>query len=62
MAVGLLTQQDVDLLGPAFNRLWQVDDTPCFSQLLKAIDESENELGRNPKPVRKAVPPEPGRR
>ena len=44
IAVGLLTQNDVRLLGPTFERLWPVEDTPCFSQLLHAIDDADHEL------------------
>lgn len=44
VAVGLLTQNDVRLLGPSFNRLWAVDETPCFSGLLRAIDEADRQL------------------
>ena len=46
VAVGLLTQQDVELLGHGFSRLWPVDETPCFSDLLQAIDEADEELKR----------------
>ena len=42
--VGLLTAHDVKALGPAFKRLWRVEDTPRFSQLLLAIDEADPEL------------------
>ena len=41
VAVGLLTQQDVNALGPSFQRLWPVEDVPCFGELLEAIDEAE---------------------
>ncbi|WP_028969324.1 hypothetical protein [Sphingomonas sp. URHD0057] len=44
VAVALLTQRDVDLLGPTFERLWPVDDAPCFAELLRAIDAAEREL------------------
>ena len=44
VAVGLLTQRDVDLLGHGFSRLWPVDETPCFTDLLQAIDEADREL------------------
>ena len=46
VAVGLLTQANLDLLGPTFKRAWPVQDTPCFSQLLKAIDEADRDLWR----------------
>lgn len=41
VAVGLLTQADVDMLGPGFDRLYPVDETPCFGDLLRAIDEAD---------------------
>ena len=62
VAVGLLTQRDVDLLGPAFERLWPVDDASCFSQLLEAIDDADREARKERNTGRKTVPPEPGRR
>ena len=40
VAVGLLTKNDVRLLGPTFDRLWPVQDAPCFSDLLRAIDDA----------------------
>ncbi len=39
IAVGLLTQRDVETLGIGFRRLWPIDEAPCFSELLQAIDE-----------------------
>ena len=47
IAVGLLTQSDVDRLGQTFDRLWPVDETPCFSGLLQAIDEADRSLRRH---------------
>jgi hypothetical protein len=44
VAVGLLTQREVDLLGHGFSRLWPVDKTPCFTDLIEAIDEADEEL------------------
>lgn len=44
VAVGLLTRNDVRLLGPSFNRLWPVEETPCFSGLLQAIDEADRQM------------------
>jgi hypothetical protein len=45
VAVALLTQRDLNLLGPAFDRAWPVEETPSFSELLRAIDEADRELG-----------------
>jgi hypothetical protein len=44
VAVGLLTQREVELLGHGFSRLWPVDRTPCFTDLIKAIDEADEQL------------------
>jgi hypothetical protein len=44
IAVGLLTRADLNILGPTFTRAWPVDETPCFSQLLRAIDDADREL------------------
>jgi hypothetical protein len=47
VAVGLLTKNDVRLLGPAFDRLWPVEDASAFSGLLEAIDRADQQLLRN---------------
>ncbi|MBA3678362.1 MAG: hypothetical protein H0W74_13335 [Sphingosinicella sp.] len=47
VAIGLLTSRDVEMLGDSFNRLWPVEETPCFSQLIQAIDEAERDLWRD---------------
>ena len=44
VAVGLLTRNDVRLLGPSFDRLWPVEDAPHFRGLLDAIDEADRRL------------------
>ena len=46
VAVGLLTQREVEMLGHGFSRLWPVDETPCFTDLIKAIDEADEQLER----------------
>lgn len=46
VAVGLLTQREVELLGHGFSRLWPIDDAPCFEDLLQAIDEADLELSQ----------------
>jgi hypothetical protein len=49
VAVGLLTQQDLNLLGPTFERVWPVDDAPSsFEELLLAIDQADRELHEPP--------------
>lgn len=44
IALGLLTQRDVDRLGPTFKRIYAIDETPCFGELLAAIDEADREI------------------
>ena len=44
VAVGLLTEHDLSLLGEGFNRAWPIDETPCFEGLIKAIDEADRAL------------------
>ena len=46
IAVGLLTEQELKLLGEGFSRVWPVDEAPCFQGLVQAIDEAERELWR----------------
>lgn len=38
VAVGLLTQRDVDLLGQGFQRLFPIENTTGFDDLLKQLD------------------------
>lgn len=46
VAVGLITQRNLDQLGDSFQRLWPVDESPCFGVLLQAIDEADREVWR----------------
>ena len=48
VAVGLLTQRELNILGPTFDRAWPVEDGPQFEELLRAIDEADRELHRAP--------------
>jgi len=41
VAIGLLTRSDVRRLGDTFTRLWPIDQTTDFSELLREIDEAE---------------------
>ena len=43
VAVGLLTQRDLTLLGPAFDRAWPVEEAPAFDELLRAIDQADGQ-------------------
>jgi hypothetical protein len=44
VAIGLLTQRDLNLLGPTFERTWPVEDVPAFEDLLRAIDDADKRL------------------
>ena len=44
VAVGLLTERDLSLLGPTFDRVWPVEESPFFHELLRAIDEADRKL------------------
>lgn len=50
VAVGLLTRQDLSVLGPAFDRAWPVEEAPSFSELLRAIDEADRKLSETSGP------------
>lgn len=52
VAVGLLTKQDLSLLGPTFNRVWPVEEAPSFNELLRAIDEADETLKKTDVPQR----------
>ena len=43
VAIGLLTQHDLNLLGRGFDRAIPVDETPRFEELLKAIGDADRE-------------------
>lgn len=46
VAVGLLTEYELKLLGEGFSRAWPVDETPCFEGLIQAIDEADRAFRR----------------
>lgn len=46
VAVGLLIQREVNLLGPTFDRLWPVQQAPRFNELLEAIDQADRKISR----------------
>lgn len=55
VAIGLLTQRELSLLGATFDRLWPVEEAPQFEELLQAIDKADEKLRRqnmNMPPVR----------
>ena len=49
VAVGLLTQRDLNLLGPTFERAWPIEEAPStFEELLHAIDDADRQLQEIP--------------
>ena len=44
VAIALLTESDLSLLGPTFDRIWPVDEAPEFQALIRAIDEADRKL------------------
>lgn len=46
VAVGLLTQRELELLGQGFDRAFPIDETLVFEDLLRAIDDAERESGQ----------------
>ncbi|MFL6723276.1 MAG: hypothetical protein ACJ8FC_10625 [Sphingomicrobium sp.] len=45
IAIGLLTREDLDLLGQGFDRAFPIDEEIVFEDLLRAIDEADRKLG-----------------
>jgi hypothetical protein len=46
VAVGLLTQEQLDMLGSSLRKVYRIDETPCFAELLEAIDRADREHWR----------------
>jgi hypothetical protein len=46
VALALLTRPELELLGPSFTRAYPIDETPCFGELLEAIDSADREMWR----------------
>jgi len=44
VAIGLLTEHDLTVLGPAFKWAWPVEEVPEFDELIRAIDEADEHL------------------
>lgn len=49
VAIGLLTQNDVQRLGESFSRLFPVPRDGAFDDLIKAIDEADRQKEQHPK-------------
>lgn len=46
-AVALVTRGELNKLGPAFDRAWPVEKSPCFGELLAAIDEADRRFWKD---------------
>lgn len=44
VAIGLLTEHELRLLGQGFDRAFPIDDDNVFEELLRAIDEAERQV------------------
>lgn len=44
VAVGLLTAENLQTFGASLKKVYPVDETPCFGELLRAIDEADREI------------------
>jgi hypothetical protein len=44
VAIGLLTQYELELLGQGFDRAFPINDELVFEDLLRAIDEADLKL------------------
>lgn len=44
VALALVTQEELELLGPHFERAFPIDEAPQFGDLLRAIDEADRLL------------------
>lgn len=47
VALALVTRKELDLLGPQFDCAYPIDETPCFGELLQAIDLADRQIGKN---------------
>lgn len=46
VAVELLSRSELATFGEDLRKVYPVEDTPCFSELLRAIDEADREHWR----------------
>lgn len=44
VAIGLLTQRELEMFGSSLAKVWPLDDAPCFAELLEAIDAADTNL------------------
>jgi hypothetical protein len=44
IAVALVTEAELKMLGDGFDRAFRIDETPCFGELLHAIDDADRDF------------------
>jgi hypothetical protein len=44
--VALLTETNLQMLGDSLKKVYPIDETPCFPDFLRAIDEADREHWR----------------
>ena len=47
VAIGFLNPRDVQRLGSKLQKVYVVDETPCFAKILDSLDDAETSI--NPK-------------
>jgi hypothetical protein len=47
VAICLVNQQELEALGPSFDRAYPVQQVPCFGRLLEAIDDADRQWWRD---------------
>jgi hypothetical protein len=47
VAIGLLTQTNLTMFGSTLKKVFPINETPCFTELLRAIDEADREWWRD---------------
>jgi hypothetical protein len=55
VAIGLLTERDLSMLGPAFKWAWPVEEAPQFDELVRAIDEADEHLRHSGQEAKQSV-------
>ena len=46
-----LTRDSAQMLGPSLDHAYAIDETPCFDDALKAIDEAERQVWNGCEPA-----------
>jgi hypothetical protein len=44
VAVALLTEENMKVYGSCLSKVFPIDETPCFTELIDAIDRAEQQM------------------